>query len=142
MKEKKIIQIIFIIFLSLIIYTNEENDYCTTNFECIEYGCCKGGKCRQSSECKRINKVTYVVVTICGIIIVALATLYFYFEIKKTRKNVVELKKLDDEILKHNTRESRESKIEMFKKLGINTKTSAISPQTSVINPRISRIRK
>ena len=142
MKEKKIMRIIFIIFLSLIINTNEENDYCSTNFECVQSGCCKDGKCRQSSECKKINRITYIVVTICGLVVVALATLYFYFEIKKARKNIIELKKVDDELLRYNTRESRDSKIEMFKKLGINPKTSVNSPQISVVNSHGSKIMK
>lgn len=104
------------IFFVLIIILIIEKTYqikCTTNFDCIETGCCYDNRCDKMSKCQRVNKICYGLVGTAGFIIIALTFLYFLYKIKKTRKIVLELKKLDDKIYS----KRKESNIELLRKL-------------------------
>ena len=105
----------FIISLILLIYYSKQqsNITCETNFNCINTGCCYDNKCQESSKCKKINTICYILVGVAGFVIIALNFLYFWFKIKKTKKVVLELKKLDDKIYS----KRKGSNIELIKKL-------------------------
>ena len=112
----------FIISLILLIYYSKQQSNtlfqgkyitCETNFNCINTGCCYDNKCQESSKCKKINTICYILVGVAGFVIIALNFLYFWFKIKKTRKVVLELKKLDDKIYS----KRKGSNIELIKKL-------------------------
>lgn len=129
MKENYIKIILLIIYL--LRFTTQQG--CKTNFDCDKTACCKDKECVSTSKCSRPNKITYVVVSIAGLIFVVLAAIYFYCEIKKVRRNVLELKKFDDKILQN----ARVSQLEELKEIGINPKAS-----NNMQMSKISRIRK
>ena len=109
---------ISIILLILISYSNQNSTNiviisCETNFNCIETGCCYNNICEETSKCKRINKLCYTLVGVAGFVFIVLNFIYFFFKIKKTRKTVLELKKLDDKIYS----EKKSSSIELLRKL-------------------------
>ena len=115
MKKLFFISIILLIFIS---YSKQDSTNstiirCETNFECIETGCCYNNKCEKTSKCKTINKICYALVGAAGLVIISLNFLYFWFKIKKTRKIVLELKKIDDKI--YSKRKS--SNIDLLRKL-------------------------
>ena len=90
-------KIFFVLIIILIIEKTYEIK-CTTNFDCVDTGCCHNNKCDKLSECQKVNKLCYGLVGAAGFIIIALTIIYFWWKIKKTRKFVLELKKLDDKI--------------------------------------------
>ena len=109
---------ISIILLILISYSNQNSTNiviisCETNFNCIETGCCYNNICEETSKCKRINKLCYTLVGVAGFVFIVLNFIYFFFKIKKTRKTVLELKKLDDKIYS----KKKSSSIELLRKL-------------------------
>ena len=113
-------KIFFILIILLIfkLYSNQDSlksTYfrCDTNFDCLETGCCYDNRCDETSKCKKINKICYALVGVVGFVIIALNFLYFWFKIKKTRKVVLELKKIDDKI--YSKRKS--SNIDLIRKL-------------------------
>ena len=114
-------KIFFILIILLIfkLYSNQDSinstNYfrCDTNFDCPRTGCCYDKKCDKTSKCKKINKICYALVGVAGFVIIALNFLYFWFKIKKTRKVVLELKKIDDKI--YSKRKS--SNIDLIRKL-------------------------
>ena len=88
-------------FLLIIIINHVLNNrttylYCHTNLECLDTGCCHDNRCTSPSKCKKINKITYALVGCAGFIFIGLSFLVFFFKIKKTKKSVMELKKIDD----------------------------------------------
>ena len=90
------------IFLVLILFSLLNNiistNKCNTNLECLETGCCHDNECDEASKCNRINKISYGLIGGAGFILILLNFLYFFYKIKKTRKIVLELKKIDDKI--------------------------------------------
>ena len=107
----------FLYFIILII--NQISDAiteinrCETNLECLDTGCCHNNECSSSSKCKRVNKICYGLVGGAGFIFIGLAFLSFFFKIKKTRKTVMELKKIDDKFYS----KRRNSNADMFRRL-------------------------
>ena len=89
------------------------NTQCYTNLECLETGCCDDGKCSPASKCKKINKICYGLVGCAGFIFIGIAFLAFFFKIKKTRKSVLALKKIDDKFYS----KRRNSNADMFRRL-------------------------
>ncbi len=87
--------------------------YCHTNLECLDTGCCHDSRCTSPSKCKKINKITYALVGCAGFIFIGLSFLVFIFKIKKTRKSVLELKKIDDKFYS----KRRNSNVDAFRKL-------------------------
>ena len=106
------IKFIFIVLLTLLIPIISQNR-CYTNLECIETGCCHEEKCDESSKCKRINKISYALVGTAGFIFIGLTFLVFFFKIKKTRKSILELKKIDDKFYA----KRRNSNVEMLRRI-------------------------
>jgi hypothetical protein len=111
-------KIFFILIIILTIektnQTNKTNQtICHTNFDCVETGCCYDSRCNNMSKCQRINKLCYAIVGAGGLIVIALAFLFFWLKVKNTRKLVLELKKLEDKI--YSKRKS--SNIELLRKL-------------------------
>ena len=86
---------------------------CNTNLECLDTGCCHDHICSTASKCNRINKISYGLIGGAGLILIILNFLYFCYKIKKTRKIVLELKKIDDKI--YSKRKS--SNFDLLKKL-------------------------
>ena len=109
MKNAYIFLIILLSLLNQIISVTK----CNTNLECLETGCCDNNICQKASKCNRINKISYGLIGGVGFILIVLNFLYFFYKIKKTRKVVLELKKLDDKI--YNKRKS--SNLDFLKKL-------------------------
>ena len=107
-----------IILLVVISHSNQDSTddviiKCETNFNCVETGCCYNKICDETSKCKRINKLCYSLVGAAGFVFIVLNFIYFFFKIKKTRKTVLELKKLDDKIYS----KKKSSSIEILRKL-------------------------
>ena len=101
----------FFFFISIISQIFAIN--CSTNLECLETGCCHDGNCSPASKCKRINKICYGLVGCAGFIFIGIAFLAFFFKIKKTRKSVLALKKIDDKFYS----KRRNSNVDMFRRL-------------------------
>ena len=105
--------IFFLFFLISRISRVFSNAHCYTNLECLETGCCDGGICSPASKCKRVNKICYGLVGCAGFIFIGIAFLAFFFKIKKTRKSVLALKKIDDKFYS----KRRNSNADMFRRL-------------------------
>ena len=106
------------IFFIIIILFTLLNQYlcqiqCNTNLECLDTGCCHHHQCEKASKCNRINKISYGLIGGAGLILILLNILFFVYKIKKTRKEVLELKKIDDKI--YNKRKS--SNLDFIKNL-------------------------
>ena len=95
----KIIFFVITIILSISNLNNcSEFTSCYTNLECLKTGCCRNHQCVETSKCSKINKISYGLISVAAFIIIVLNFLYFLWKIKKTRKVVLELKKLDDKL--------------------------------------------
>jgi hypothetical protein len=92
---------------------NDKSTYCYTNLECLDTGCCHDHFCAKSSKCTKINKITYGLVGVAGIIFIGITFLTFFFKMRKTKKSVLALKKIDDNFyLKR-----KNSNADMFRRL-------------------------
>ena len=105
--------IFLIIILLITINKIISQTQCNTNLECLDTGCCHDNICDKASKCNRINKISYGLIGGAGLILIILNFLYFCYKIKKTRKIVLELKKIDDKI--YSKRKS--SNFDLLKKL-------------------------
>ena len=110
------LNILFFLFISKInqiLNAPISYTYCHTNLECLETGCCHNDRCDEPSKCKRVNKITYALIGCAGFIFIALSFLVFFFKIKKTRKSILEIKKIDDKFYA----KRRNSNVDMMRKL-------------------------
>ena len=105
--------VFLIVILSISLNKVISQTQCNTNLECLDTGCCHDHICSKASKCNRINKISYGLIGGAGLILIILNFLYFCYKIKKTRKIVLELKKIDDKI--YSKRKS--SNFEVLKKL-------------------------
>ena len=87
--------------------------HCYTNLECLETGCCHDNQCSSASKCKKVNKICYTLVGCAGLIFIGIAFLVFFFKIKKIRKSVLAVKKIDDKFYS----KRRNSNADMFRRL-------------------------
>ena len=112
----------FLYFLILLInqISNVVNTHCQTNFECLDTGCCKDYKCSPSSKCSRINKICYALVGSAGFIFIGITFLVFFFKIKKTRKSILALKKIDDKFYSKRANSNADMFRRLKNKQGIN----------------------
>ena len=113
MNYSKLILLLIILELEQVLNARISTLYCYTNLECLETGCCHDNECSPASKCKRINKLCYGLVGAAGFIFIGLAFLVFFFKIKKTRKKVLALKKIDDKFYS----KRRNSNADMFRRL-------------------------
>ena len=114
----KIYRFNIILFFIITKINNVLNDiasqnYCYTNLECLETGCCNNNKCSSASKCKKVNKICYTLVGCAGLIFIGIAFLAFFFKIKKIRKSVLAVKKIDDKFYS----KRRNSNADMFRRL-------------------------
>ena len=90
--------VFLIVILSISLNKVISQTQCNTNLECLDTGCCHDHICSKASKCNRINKISYGLIGGAGLILILLNILYFVYKITKTRKEVLELKKIDDKI--------------------------------------------
>ena len=108
----------FLFFFYFILILNQllnaiTSTHCYTNLECLETGCCHNDICSPASKCKKVNKICYGLVGCAGFIFIGITFLAFFFKIKKTRKSVLALKKIDDKFYS----KRRNSNADMFRRL-------------------------
>ena len=115
MKNYRFNIILFIIILKINQVLNDfmTKIHCYTNLECLETGCCHESICSSASKCKKVNKICYTLVGCAGLIFIAIAFLIFFFKIKKIRKSVLAVKKIDDKFYS----KRRNSNADMFRRL-------------------------
>ncbi len=115
MKYKSFTILLFFIISNInkALNTTTSTTHCYTNLECLDTGCCHNEKCSSASKCKKINNICYGLVGVAGFIFIGIAFLAFFFKIKKTRKSVLALKKIDDKFYS----KRRNSNADMFRRL-------------------------
>ena len=113
MNYSNLILLLIILELKQVLNARISTLHCYTNLECLETGCCHGNECSPASKCKRINNLCYGLVGAAGFIFIGLAFLVFFFKIKKTRKTVLALKKIDDKFYS----KRRNSNADMLRRL-------------------------
>jgi cell division protein FtsL len=67
------------------------DESCKSSFECAT-ACCTGDKCQNLSECESIITKAYIISAIAAVLVIAFSVMYLVFQLRKTRKNVIDIK--------------------------------------------------
>ncbi len=81
---------VWVFILILVVVCSQ--DTCTTNFDCLQSACCKNSKCSSIDECLNDMNVIYVLVGCAGITFIIGTIIYFCLTVKRSIKNVNEMK--------------------------------------------------
>ena len=110
--DKNFSLLFIIVKLYQVICQTGSGDPCNTNLECLLTGCCHNNMCSPPSKCTKINRVSYALIGCSGIVFVGLSFLYFYLKVRKIRKSILDIKKMDDKFYLNR----RNSNADMFRR--------------------------
>lgn len=69
---------------------------CKSSFQCAS-ACCTGSACKDIEDCNSILSTAYIISCIAAAVVIIFSVIYLVFELRKTRANVVEIKRKIEE---------------------------------------------